>query len=57
MDKLKSSISKNKFENDGLKASQLLNDTLNGIAVALNGSENFHKEREVVFGPLVAIIG
>ena len=57
MDSLKHSISKNKVENDDLQASKLLNDTLNGIAVALNGSEDLRKKMIGDLGPIDAIIG
>ena len=57
MDKLKSSISNKAKENTSLQASQLLNETLEGIGMALNGDENLQKEMVGKLGPINAIIG
>ena len=57
MDKLKNSLQKHSQNNESKKASQLLNDTLDGIATALNGDENLSKEMTGDLGPINAIIG
>ena len=57
MDQLKNSISQNIKENESQQASKLLNDTLNGIAAALNGDEKFRKEMIGDLGPTDATIG
>ena len=57
MEQLKKIISKKSKETEGFQASKLLNDTLTGIASALNGDEKFRKEMVGEFGPINAIIG
>ncbi len=57
MDQLKNSISKKTNDKAGIKASQLLNDTLTGIADALNGDKKYSKEMIGVLGPIDAVIG
>ncbi len=56
MDKLKSSISSKAKEDASLQASQLLNETLEGIGMALNGDDNLRKEMIGELGPINAII-
>ncbi|MBE0649155.1 MAG: hypothetical protein IH596_15390 [Bacteroidales bacterium] len=57
MEQLKKVISKKTKTDEGFEASKLLNDTLNGIAAALNGDETLRKEMVGDLGPINAVIG